>query len=247
MTGDARLRLGVRRYAMAAALLLAGCAAPVTLPAPETVSLPASALMAAHLPPRQAATNFVQAVARIEPMAEQFCRARTQGLPCDFRIVVDDRPTEPPNAFQTLDRAGRPVIGLTLRLIAGARNVDEIAFVVGHEAAHHILRHIPQQQDSAAAGAILAGVLATLDGADEATVRAAQNVGATLGARRYSQAFELQADALGTEIAFRAGFDPVRGAAFFDRLADPGDRFLGTHPPNAQRKALVRNVAAGLR
>jgi predicted Zn-dependent protease len=241
------LRRGIRRFAVAVALLLAGCAEPVTLPAPVTGPLPASVRLSAQLPPRDAAVNFVTAVERVEPVAEQFCRARTQGQPCDFRIVIDDRPGQPPNAFQTLDRAGRPVIGLTLPLIAGARNVDEIAFVLGHEAAHHILGHIPQQQDSAAAGAILAGVLATLGGGDDAAVRAAQDVGATLGARRYSQAFELQADALGTEIAFRAGFDPVRGAAFFDRLGDPGNQFLGTHPPNAQRKATVRRVVAGLR
>ena len=228
-------------------LLLAGCALPVALPAPETGPLPTAARLSAQLPPRDAALNFVTAVERVEPVAEQFCRALTRGLPCDFRIVIDDRPRQPPNAFQTLDRVGRPVIGLTLPLIAGARNVDEIAFVVGHESAHHILGHLPQQQDSAVAGAILAGVLATLGGADDAAVRAAQDAGATIGARRYSQAFELQADALGTEIAFRAGFDPVRGAAYFDRLGDPGNRFLGTHPPNAQRKDTVRRVAAGLR
>lgn len=240
------MRLGVRKLAVAAALLLAGCAGPVALPAPETGPVPASLRLSPYLPPRQAAANFVTAIGRVEPVAEKFCRDRTNGLPCDFRIVIDDRPGQPPNAFQTLDRAGHPVIGLTLPLIAGARNVDEIAFVVGHEAAHHILGHIPQQQDSATAGAILAGVLATLDGADDAAVRAAQDVGAVVGARRYSQAFELQADALGTEIAYRAGFDPVRGAAFFDRLPDPGNRFLGTHPPNAQRRALVRRVVAGL-
>ena len=240
------MRFGGRQLAMAAAVLLAGCAGPVSLPAPDPGHLPVSARLSAQLPPRAAAVNFVTAVERVEPVAEAFCRARTQGLPCDFRVVIDDRPGQPPNAFQTLDRAGRPVIGLTLPLIAGARNVDEIAFVIGHEASHHILGHIPQQRDSAAAGAILAGVLATLNGADDVAVRAAQDVGATIGARRYSQAFELQADALGTEIAFRAGFDPVRGAAFFDRLTDPGNQFLGTHPPNAQRKETVRRVVAEL-
>ena len=241
------LRHRVPTLLLMATLALAGCAETVVLPAPEAAPLSAQLRLAPQLPPREAAANFVTAVERVEPVAETFCRAHTRSLPCDFRIVIDDRPGQPPNAFQTLDRAGRPVIGMTLPLIAGARNVDEIAFVVGHEAAHHILGHIPQQQDSAAAGAILAGVLATLGGADDAAVRAAQDAGATLGARRYSQAFELQADALGTEIAFRAGFDPERGARFFDRLGDPGNRFLGTHPPNAARKATVQRVAASLR
>jgi predicted Zn-dependent protease len=247
MTGESRLRIGLQRLAVMALPLLAGCAEPVVLPEAVKGPVPAALRLSPQLPPRDAAANFVAAMNRVEPVAEQFCRARTRALPCDFRIVIDDRPGQPPNAFQTLDRAGRPVIGLTLPLIAGARNVDELAFVLGHEASHHILGHIPQQQDSAAAGAILAGVLATLGGADDAAVQKAQDVGAIIGARRFSQDFELQADALGTEIAFRAGFDPVRGAAFFDRLADPGNRFLGTHPPNAARKAIVRRVAAGLR
>jgi predicted Zn-dependent protease len=55
----------------------------------------------------------------------------------------------------------------------------------------------------------------------------------------YSKEFELEADALGAEIALIAGFDPLRGTGFFDRLPDPGDKFLGSHPPNRQRKALV--------
>ena len=231
-----------------AALALSGCVAPQDV----LVNLPAPPQQVAVAPPdrsdaRAVAANFIAAVDRVEPVAEAFCRARTSGIPCDFRIVIDDRPGQPPNAFQTVDSFGRPVIAFTLSLIAGARNMDEIAFIMGHEAAHHILGHIPISTRNAQSGAIMAGVLATLGGADEAGIKAAQDLGATVGARRFSKDFELQADALGTEIAFRAGFDPVRGAAFFNRLPDPGDRFLGTHPPNADRIAIVRRTAAGLR
>jgi hypothetical protein len=47
-------------------------------------------------------------------------------------------------------------------------------------------------------------------------------------------------------IAHDAGYDPIVGVAFFSQIPDPGNRFLGTHPPNAQRVATVRRVAAGL-
>ena len=50
--------------------------------------------------------------------------------------------------------------------------------------------------------------------------------------------FEL--DALGAEIALAAGYDPIRGANFFTRLPDPGYRFMGSHPANAERLAVVR-------
>lgn len=217
---------------------------PVPAPLPETAPL---AVPDGRLSPDQAARNFVSVVARVEPVAEAMCRDLNPRSNCDLMIVVDDRPNQPPNAFQTLDRAGRPIVGFTLALIADARNADEIAFVVGHEAAHHIAGHIPLTQRTAATGAVLAGVLAQASGATPDAVRAAQEMGAAMGARTYARNFELEADALGAEIAWRAGFDPLRGAAFFDRLPDPGDQFLGTHPPNAQRKETVRRVVQGLR
>ncbi|MBD1204111.1 MAG: M48 family metallopeptidase [Rhodobacteraceae bacterium] len=216
-------------------------------PAGDPAELYAPAVpTAAPLAPRQAASNFIRVVSRVEPMTEEICRARTRGVNCDFRIVIDDRAGQGPNAFQTLDETGRPILGFTLALIADARNEDEIAFVLGHEAAHHILGHIPQTQQTAMAGAVMAGILAQATGADPAAVDAAQRIGATVGARRYSRAFELEADALGAEIAFYAGYDPVLGAGFFDRLPDPGDQFLGSHPPNSERKAQVRAVVAQL-
>jgi predicted Zn-dependent protease len=89
--------------------------------------------------------------------------------------------------------------------------------------------------------------MASLGGADEVAVRQAQDFGAMVGSRTFSQDFELEADALGTEIAFRAGFDPLLGAQFFSRLPDPGNRFLGSHPPNAKRMATVQQAMAGLR
>ena len=67
-----------------------------------------------------------------------------------------------------------------------------------------------------------------------------------VGARSYSKNFELEADALGTIITARAGYDPLRGAEFFARIPDPGDKFLGTHPPNASGLDTVRRTAAGL-
>jgi predicted Zn-dependent protease len=225
------------------ALALGGCV--TSYPAPSPVTQPTAT--ASTLPPRAAAETFLSVVAQVEPVAESFCRSRRTVQNCDFRIVVDDRPGQPPNAFQTLDRSNRPVIGFTLALIADARNADELAFVLGHEAAHHISGHIPKRQDQALSGAVLAGVLAQASGLSPDEVRAAQNIGAEVAARSYSREFELEADALGAEIAFRAGYDPVRGTGFFDRLPDPGDRFLGSHPPNAERKALVISTVRRLR
>ncbi|MEJ8563192.1 M48 family metallopeptidase [Yoonia sp. GPGPB17] len=197
-----------------------------------------------RLSQREAVNNFEFVVRRVEPVAEQICSTRSQQENCDFRIVVDSRPDQGVNAYQTLDRNGRPVIGFTVGLISEARNRDELAFVMAHEAAHHIRGHIAQQQQNAALGGLLIGSLAQALGA--ADIEGAQRIGASVGARTYSKDFELEADALGTQIAAAAGFDPLRGAEFFFRIPDPGDRFLGTHPPNADRLRTVQRVAAGL-
>lgn len=231
----------MRRIAVLFLILLAGCGAP---PAAPPVSQPVARPPAE--PDMSDVERFRAVVARVEPVAEALCRRQGEVPNCDFRIAVDTRRGLPANAFQTLDETGRPVLAFTLALIADVRNADELAFVMSHEAAHHLAGHIPRQQQNAMTGAILLGGLASLSGADSAAIDAAVDLGASVGARRYSKEFELEADAIGTIIAHEAGFDPVRGAAYFTQIADPGERFLGTHPPNAQRIETVRRVAASL-
>lgn len=227
-------------------LALAGCVT-TTQQSPAPKSQPQSQAKATpKLSGSAAAKNFRTVVARVEPVAERECRARTKGVNCDFDIRVDDRANQPANAFQTLSKSGRPIIVFNVALIGEARNQDELAFVLGHEASHHIRQHIAKQQQSAVAGALIAGVLASVSGAGDAGVRTAQDLGGTVGARAFSKDMELEADSLGAVIAHKAGYNPRRGAEFFFRIPDPGDRFLGTHPPNAERRRAVNKVASQL-
>ncbi|GAA5065241.1 M48 family metallopeptidase [Roseibacterium beibuensis] len=226
----------------AAALLIVGIAAcvPVAppMPAPEPAVAPAPIL---------SPQDVVAVTRRVEPVAEAVCRAETPDQPCDFRILLDGDPRNGVNAFQTSDRAGMPVILITVGLLADMRNADELAFVIGHEAGHHIARHRDRRARSAAEGARILGGLAAARGADRQTVIEAAELGAFVGARRYSQTAELEADAIGTLIAYEAGFNPVQGARVFTRLPDPGDQLLATHPPNANRIEIVRRTLAQLR
>ena len=213
-----------------ALLVVAGC---------ETAPGPGPGVSEAVLRARR---SFGEVVARVEPVAERECKDRTSGVNCDFLIQVDPDLHDEPNAFQTVDHRGRPVILFTVSLIDSAQNADELAFILSHETAHHILGHLDRQARHAAAGAAIFGDLATQDGASPEVVLRAQRIGAALGARSYSKDFELEADQLGTVIAYHAGFDPLRGAEYFGRLPDPGDRFLGTHPPNAARVWVVQQT-----
>jgi predicted Zn-dependent protease len=228
------------------ALLLSACVntAPVASYGPVDGPLAAPDPV---LNPQVTARNFRQVVQRMEPLVEAECRARQPRRNCDFQIVVDTSPGAPPNAYQTLDPSGRPILAFTLGLIADARNADELAFVMGHESAHHILNHIGREQQTAVISGALTGVLAAALGGDPTAIRAAQDMGAQVGARSYSKEFELEADEMGAILSWNAGYDPERGAAFFTRLPDPGDSFLGTHPASSQRIALVRQTVARLR
>ncbi|MEL6451472.1 MAG: M48 family metalloprotease [Pseudomonadota bacterium] len=239
--------------ALAMLALVAACDDVVITQAPAPAPVPAnpSGIVPIDVPDDlrtrdKAARAFVEVVGRMEPVAERECRVRTSGVNCDFRILVDDRPGQPANAFQTLDENERPILVFTLALLDEARNKDEIAFVMGHEAAHHVLGHIARQRTNAAVGADLFAGIASITGADSSAIESAQRIGAQVGARTFSKEFELEADALGTVITARSGYDPIAGSQFFNRIPDPGDRFLGTHPPNARRIETVRRTAAGL-
>ncbi|KAJ56179.1 peptidase M48 [Actibacterium mucosum KCTC 23349] len=222
------------------AMLVAGCE-----PVPPVAVSPAQPTDG-RLDAEAAVRNFVEVLTAVEPVAEAECARRTTGVNCDFAIFVDADPRAAANAFQSLGRSGQPRITFTIALIAEARNVDELAFILGHEAAHHIEGHLEIRAQTAAVGAEIIENAASQAGATGRELRRARHFGAFLGARVFSQEMELEADAMGARIAALAGYDPVRGAAFFNRIPDPGETFLGTHPPNALRLQAVRKAASGI-
>ncbi len=230
-----------RLLALALIPLMAACAAPSPPSGGNAEPLP----QVTRTGSPQSVADFRAVAARVEPVAERACRSRTRGTNCDFRIVIDSRRELGANAYQTYDKSGRPIIGITPALIRGMRNRDELAFVIGHEAAHHIEGHIAQTQVSATTGAILGNVLGSAIGLDTQAVEIATNIGGTVGARRFSKEFELEADALGARITEAAGYDAMRGVLYFAEAADPGNRFLGTHPPNAERIRIVQRTVGG--
>ncbi|WP_394154454.1 M48 family metalloprotease [Loktanella salsilacus] len=240
-------------FGIIVAASLAGCAVspdarlPQVAPAaaPQTPDTMPAAVAAAEPDARSSVRSLIAAVDAIEPVAEAMCRDRSPALNCDFEFAIDMNPNAQPNAFQTLDASGRPLIAMTVALLAETRNADEIAFILSHEAAHHIEGHLDRQRRNATIGAAIMGQLVGLSDDPDVGRRAAE-FGAAIGARTYSKDFELEADTLGTIIAAQAGYNPLRGAEFFFRIPDPGNTFLGTHPANADRVRVVTRTAAQL-
>ncbi|QPM92087.1 M48 family metallopeptidase [Pseudooceanicola algae] len=229
---------------LAGTMALSGCAI-----LPEEIVTPGGAApdasTAGQISHDAAARQFAEVVDTVEPVAEQVCRNLRKDAYCDFRIAIDTRRRQPANAFQTLDKDGNPVLIFTIALIDDMRNPNELAFVMSHEASHHILDHLAKQQEYAEAQARVYEQAATQAGASRTGIRRASELGAALGAHSYAKQFELDADYLGAQIARAAGYDPLIGALYFDRLPDPSQEFLGTHPPNADRMAAVK-AALGL-
>lgn len=228
----------MRRFLLVMALSVAAC--DVTMdsgPAPAVAAAPGQGFS-----PAEAGLAFAEITRAVEPVAERECRSRTRGLNCDFRIQIDPDRRAAPNAYQSLDRSGRPVITFTWSMLGEISNRDELAFVMSHETAHHIQGHLARQQENALSGAVIFAGLATIAGASAGDIANAQDLGAFVGARSYSKEFELEADQLGAIITHKAGYRPSEGVKFFARLPDPGDRFLGTHPANYDRVKVVNDT-----
>ncbi|WP_293575642.1 M48 family metalloprotease [Phaeobacter sp.] len=223
-------------------LLLFGAACDVAVDTAGANRPGQGAVRPAGFSPAEAQIAFAEVRRVVEPVSERECRARSEGLNCDFLIRIDPNPAAPPNAYQSLDRSGRPIITFTRRMLGQIANRDELAFVMSHETAHHIRGHLARKRQSAVAGSILLAGLASASGASAADIARAEDIGAIVGARTYSKTFELEADELGSIITHKAGYRPSVGVRFFERLPDPGDRFLGTHPANPDRITVVNDT-----
>ena len=217
----------------------------------------------ARVPVLEGVGRFERVAARVEPHAEALCRQETPKRDCDLQIRVDLDPMEPANAFQTVNADG-PIIIVTAALLEGTRNDDEVAFVMGHEAGHHIAGHLEKRAGQQLAGALILGMAAAYAGSgnpnayqNQRNIDTAVNTGGSLGAMAYSQTYELEADMLGAYIAEAAGFDAEKGSLLFARRAGGGTgptagvngamSLWSTHPSSPQRIATVRYAVADAR
>ena len=203
--GDLALN-GVKLVGLLCVLLLSGCGSAPAIKdfgrATADRSNGPQEMEPNFIPPSGA---FASVVAVVEPVGEDLCRRYRPQFNCDFEVVVYKKNPNLVNAFQTIKSDGRPLIVFSQRLIEHARNEDELAFVLGHEMAHHLEGHLYQQYQSARSGAERFGGLISLVVASDRLVRNAERLDARLGGRKFSKTYELEADRLGTWIATIAG------------------------------------------
>jgi Zn-dependent protease with chaperone function len=119
----------------------------------------------------------------------------------------------------------------------------QLAGVIAHEIGHVALRHGTNQATKKEMGSDLVGIAGGIIGGGILTSLATQ-VGGTLAASavllKYSRTAEGQADILGTQILYDAGYDPRAMAQFFETIESEskGKRrpeFFSDHPIPAHR------------
>ena len=127
-------------------------------------------------------------------------------------------------------------------LINFVQSDDELAIVMGHEAAHAIARHGGERMTQGAAAQIGASA------AGAATNSEAIAQGAAMGLQAgillpYSRKQESEADELGLFIAAQAGYDPRSAISLWRRMQSQGGakiEFLSTHPSEGTRIELLQ-------
>jgi predicted Zn-dependent protease len=157
------------------------------------------------------------------------------------------------NAFAT--PSGR--VYVTRQLLALMNSEDELAFVLGHEAAHIAANHSRQRQTGSILTQLGAAILGAVTGSSLATQLA--GVAGQSYLAGFSRNQELESDRLGLRYMAANGYSPLESAEILDTLGaygamqarfsgredDSGPRRPGTAPtrPAPQRVAQIRREA----
>jgi predicted Zn-dependent protease len=132
-------------------------------------------------------------------------------------------------------------VGVNTGTILLAETESELASVLGHEISHvtqhHIARSVGNQRDAmlttlaALAAAILASRSRSSSSGDMASAAIASAQGLAIQAQiNFTREIEYEADRLGFERTYAAGFDPNAMASFFTRLQKAAIWFEGNSP-----------------
>jgi len=121
--------------------------------------------------------------------------------------------------------------------IEAADNEAQLAAVMGHELSHVALRHGTAQASKAQLAQGAAGIFGGLFGGSSGGALLTQGVALGAGSvlLHYSRTDETQADVMGTQVIYDAGYEPRAMAQFFEKLQEETKgknppQFLSDHP-----------------
>src|SRR5277367_2859348 len=135
-------------------------------------------------------------------------------------------------------------------LILKADNEAELAGVMSHEIAHVAARHGTRQATRGEIANLATIPLIFMGGWAGYGVRQAYSLLVPVGFLKFSRGFESEADMLGLQYMYKAGYDPTAFVDFFEKIETlekrkPGTmaKVFSTHPPtDARIQAAQRNI-----
>lgn len=146
-------------------------------------------------------------------------------------------------------------IYINLGTVQAADNEAELAGVMAHEIAHVVQRHGTRAASKEMAAEVPLALLAGMLGKSTAAQAAALGISFGVGSYflKNSRQSESEADLLGADIMYDAGYDPHALAEFFAKLQDQAggrgnelDQFFSDHPDPGNRVEAVNHEAATL-
>lgn len=214
---------------MASALLLSACA----MDAGEERTLGAEA--AAEIERRVEVVRDPAAERALTTIGNALVKAGgAVAYPYTFRIVRDSTV----NAFALPGG----FVYVHTGLLRNARDVTELAGVLGHEVAHARLSHGARQARKQQGLSAAVTVVCLFTGfCDSGLSQVAINLGANVLTAKFSRTDELQADSAGIAYTSRAGVDPRGMVRFFERLREQSGNvpayfeWVSTHPMEGTR------------
>jgi predicted Zn-dependent protease len=148
--------------------------------------------------------------------------------------------SEQPNAFVL--PGGR--MGVTTALLHLATTDDQLATVIGHEAAHVLARHAAERYSQTALAQTGLQIATGVAGDYGPAVGALGGIGAQVGVLLpFSRQHELEADRIGVDLMQRAGYNPREAVTLWRAMAAQGGasapEFTSTHPSDTTRIAAL--------
>jgi predicted Zn-dependent protease len=141
---------------------------------------------------------------------------------------------------------GGPVY-VNLGTIQACSNEAQLAGVMAHEISHVYMRHATKQASKEEMAQVPLGVLGAMLGGGVGGSLAQIGMQITAGSvfLKYSRDAESQADHVGAQIMYDAGYDPFQLALFFAKLDEEagsrGSQFFSDHPNPGNRSEAIRN------
>ncbi len=246
---------------LAACALLAGCQAnPITgrsqlMIVPESLAVSESAAAYAQMIGQLGQKKQIEADSarahRVRDITDRLVaqairlRPDSAGWKWEVQVINDPKTV---NAFCMAGGKMAIYAGMWDKLNASD---DEIAMVMGHEISHALAGHTQERMSVAMTSSVVAQAAAIALSSSEST-RGLAMTGTQLAAvyavqLPNSRTSESEADAIGIEIAARAGYDPHAAVTLWEKMGKLGGtppEFLSTHPSPENRAARLRELGA---